>query len=549
MRFSIEIDCRLVTFSVCSAVHLRVFIQENIMTTIKSSRIRMGLATFLAAMLLPLLSGHGDTVTLKDGSKLEGKITYEADDFIKIELSRSGSIKETKLLNRSDIQTIAKTQPDVQDLEKIKQNLPTRSLMTSSDYQDLITTGPEAFLKAHPDSLLSGEVKKILEELKAEKAKIDRGAIKLEGEWISPEKQQNFPTLVKSQIRLFTMKQKAAEHNHTGALRDFQVIEEQFVGTPAYPEAIKISLAILPTYGQLLTRQLKDVEFLNNKREADIKLLPPESQARTQAAYEKEQERFKALADQEKNSGIKWRSVNRRNKESIAPMIDTVRQELDRLGKIDTGKLAEQAAQLVKVDELINENKLEEARELLSAAGGNVSAGSRKRSSRSKGSTTKSSYSADLAKKIDFKIKSAEEAAKNATTSAKAKEVAAAITQTAAKMADDKKEAEGKEGEKKDKGSADDALEAVMAARQKAAEVESQKAEKKTPAKPSKDAEKKPKAKSSDKKRSPSSSGGGGGISFQAIVMIFAAIMVVVVVVMKKMGIGGGKGGGGDGGE
>lgn len=510
----------------------------------------MGFATFLAAMLLSLLSGYGDTVTLKDGTKLEGKITYEADDFIKIELSRSGSIKETKLLKRSDIQTIAKTQPDVQDLEKIKQNLPTRSLMTSSDYQNLITAGPEAFLKAHPDSLLTGEVKKILEELKAEKTKVDHGAIKLEGEWISAEKQQNFPTLVKSQIRLFTMKQKAAEHNHTGALRDLQIIEEQFVGTPAYPEAIKISLAILPTYGQLLTRQLKDVEFLNNKREADIKLLPPEGQARTQAAYEKEQERFKALADQEKSSGIKWRSVDRRNKESIAPMIDTVRQELDRLRKIDTGKLAEQAAQLVKVDELINENKLEEARELLSASGGNIGSGNRKSSSRSKGSTTKSSYSADLAKKIDFKIKSAEEAAKNATLSAKAKEVAAAITQTAAKMADDKKETEGKDIEKTDKKSAEDALDAAMAARQKAAEAREQDTEKKPVAKPSKDAKEKSKPKSSAKKRPPASSdGGGGGISFQAIVMIFAAIMVVVVVAMKKMGIGGSKGGGGDGGE
>jgi hypothetical protein len=452
----------------------------------------MSLIAFLAALLLPLLSGYGDTVTLKDGSKLEGKITLEADDFIQIELSRSGSIKETKLLKRSDIQTIAKTQPDVQDLEKIKENLPTRSLMTSSDYQNLITSGPEAFLKAHPDSLLTGEVKKILEELTAEKAKVDRGAIKLEDEWISAEKQQNFPTLVKSQIRLYSMKQKAAEHNHTGALRDLQIIEEQFFGTPAYPEAVKISLAILPTYGQLLTRQLKDVEFLNNKREADIKLLPPESQARTQAAYNKEQERFKALAEQEKNSGIKWRSVNRRNKESIAPMIDTVRQEIDRLKKIDTNKLAEQAAQLVKVDELINENKLEEARELLSASGGSLSTGSGKSSSRSKGSKTISSYSANLAKKIDFKINAAEEAAKNATANAAAKKVAAAITQTAAKMAADKEKADDKEGEKTDKESADDAMEAAMAARQKAADARKQETEGKPASKPSENTKKKP---------------------------------------------------------
>ena len=176
-----------------------LYLYNKIMTTKKICRIRVGIAILLALFAVPIVSGHSDTVTLKDGKKIEGLITLEAADFIKIELARSGSIKETKLIKRSDIQKIEKVSADAVALAKLKASLPTPPLMTSSNYQTLIKTGPESFLKAYPDSLLRGEAQKILEELNAEKAKVDRGAIKLNGEWITAERRQNFKTLVKSQ--------------------------------------------------------------------------------------------------------------------------------------------------------------------------------------------------------------------------------------------------------------------------------------------------------------------------------------------------------------
>lgn len=513
------------------------------MTTKNSCQIRVGIAILLAALALPLLSSYGDTVTLKSGKKLEGIITLDAADFIKIELSRSGSIKETKLVKKSDIASIVKTKPDTLALAKIKESLPTPSLMTSSSYQNLIKSGPEAFLKAYPDSLHKDEVSKILAELEAEKAKVDRGAVKLEGEWIDAERRQNFKSLVKSKIRVFTMKQKAQQANYTNALRDLQIIEDQFVGTPAYPEAIKIALSILPTYGQLLTRQLKDVEFLNKKRQADIDLLPPTSRAQTEAAYKKEQDTFKALAEQEKKTGIKWRSVNRRNKDSISPMIDTIRQELDRLSKIDTAKLEVEAQQLVKVDELINENKLKEAKELLLESGAKVNAS---KSSRTRSKTTKSSYSNDLSNKIAAKIQASEDAALNAATNAKAKKDAAAITQSSVKMADkDKSADEKKKDEVKEDDSAADALAAAMAARKKVADAKKEEADAKEAAKAS-TRPKSTKKKTTPKKRPSSSASSGGGLSFQTLLIGFAIVMGIVIVVLKKLGIGGGAGGSGD---
>ena len=110
-------------------------------------------------------------------------------------------------------------------------------------------------------------------------------------------------------------------------------------------------------------------------------------------------------------------------------MISTIREELGRLNQIDTVKLADQAKMLMEVDDLINKDKLEEAKELLLESGGKITKSGKKRSSRSKSSKT--SYSSDLSKKIAFKINAAKEAAENATTNAKAQKVAAEISQTA----------------------------------------------------------------------------------------------------------------------
>ena len=336
------------------------------------------------------------------------------------------------------------------------------------------------------------------------------------------------------------MQQKASQNEYTSALRDLELIEAQYMGTPAYPEAVKIALRILPSYGNLLTRQLKDAEFLNKKREEDIKLLPPNKRAQTEAAYKKEQERFIALAEQEKKTGIKWRSVNRRNKESISPMISTIREELGRLNQIDTVKLADQAKMLMEVDDLINKDKLEEAKELLLESGGKITKSGKKRSSRSKSSKT--SYSSDLSKKIAFKINAAKEAAENATTNAKAKKVAAEISQTATIIAaKGEKMSKAKEEDK----SAEDALEAAMAARKKVADAAKQKSEAKAAA----SASKKPKStkkKTKPKTRTPSSASSGGGINFQFILIGFAAVMGIVIYVMKKKGMGGNSGSGGE---
>ena len=77
-------------------------------------KVRCALAqTNLLTLLLSLsfLGSHfllADEIKMKDGTTHTGRITYEGDDIVKIEIPVTASIKETKILSRNDILNITK---------------------------------------------------------------------------------------------------------------------------------------------------------------------------------------------------------------------------------------------------------------------------------------------------------------------------------------------------------------------------------------------------------------------------------------------------------
>src|SRR6056297_3337220 len=130
---------------------------------------------FLAALTVALATTiHADEIKLKNGETLSGRITYEADDIVKIEVSISESIKETKVLARDQIETITKDAPDNVEFAKIQKLVPTRSMMSASAYRSALTTGPDAFLEAYPDSQHVPKVKEIKATLEEELDKVER---------------------------------------------------------------------------------------------------------------------------------------------------------------------------------------------------------------------------------------------------------------------------------------------------------------------------------------------------------------------------------------
>ncbi len=523
----------------------------------------------IAASLLALLSlaltatSHADVVTLKDGTSVEGRIIVEGSDILRIEVQVTPSIKETKTYSMTDVAKVEKTAPDKLAFAAIKELMPTQSLMTASDYDRIIKDGPRKFLSNFADSEHKAEVETILTELEAEKERVQRGGIKLDGEWIDREERQLYRFAVDARVRLDRIRQKAQADNLLGALRDFQSMGESFAETPAYVTAIEEAQKIISAWGSTLQRKLANVDILNERDDASLALAAEDQRRRTQEARDAERQRFSDLLRQEKDKGIVWVSVSDRDKQSLENAISIAKAQLDRLRAMDIAALKKQAEGLTEANRLLGEGDLAEARLAIAEAAVGRSSSSKSRSrSRSKSktaaNTTPTSYSQWLTQRITDEETTL---AENARAKAAAAEAAAAAKIAAGGDAK-KDDAEATtDGEVKADGETATATDApatagtpsraeIMAA-EKAREQAKKAAEEKAAA----DADSKKKSRSKkgsgddedeDGKKKPAPAASGGGINIQVLVPIIAVLLMVTILVLKKFGIGGKPAAGGD---
>jgi len=516
--------------------------------------------TFYALLLLVSLGGpaFGDRIKMKDGKVYEGRITLEASDIVKIEIPVTASIKETKILGRKDIAEITKDAPDDVAFGKIKPLVPAASLMPASSYRTALKTGPEAFLKNFPDSKHKDEVEKIRKTLAEELDKVERGNIKIEGQWYSPRDQVDFKTLIESRVHLLKMEagsKRGSYNGLIGAMREYEIIEERYFGTPAFPKALLMAQKIVPTLGRMLQRMIRDVDAANAEWEKNKDQLDEVARAQVEAARAREEKNYQAGLAADKKAGVKWVRLNPRSKTSIEGYLKLASSEMPQLQVYDIAKLEEQAKALVEIDKLIAKGSLALAKIKLDKAADidifkpleNSSSSSKRRrktSSRSRRSSEVKNYIPVLRQKLTTKM---EEAAriKKANEDAKASEsLTKNLNSTGKKMtgqSDAKVAASDKEKptEKTEGKSSANAFAALAQASTK------KKREEKTSPKSSssKKPTKKTSSRGSDEKkpRPRPAADTGGGISFSLVVGIATGLLIIVIIVMKVLGIGGQK--------
>jgi len=527
--------------------------------------------TGIAASLLALLSltlavsSFADVVTLKDGTSVEGRIIVEGTDMLRIEVQVTPSIKETKTYSMTEVAKVEKTAPDKLAFAAVKELVPTRSLMTASDYDRIIKDGPQKFLSSFADSEHRAEVEKILADLEAEKERVQRGGIKLDGEWIDREERQLYRFAVDARVRLNRIRQKAEVDNLLGALRDFQTMGDSYAETPAYVTAVEEAQKIISAWGSTLQRKLANVDILNQRDEASLKLAAEDQRRRTQEARDAERQQFADLVRKEKDQGVVWVSVSDRDKQSLQNAIGIAKAQLDRLRALDIAALKKQAEDLTEANRLLGEGDLAEARLVIaeSAVGRSSSSKSRSRSrskskSKTTANTTPTSYSQWLTQRIDEEEATLAENARAKAAAAEAAEAAKIAAGGAPKEADAEGATDAKANADGETAAVADAPTAggtpsraeIMAA-EKAREQAKKAAEEKAAA--DADSKKKSRSKKSssddddDDKKRPAPAASGGGINIQVIVPIIAVLLMVTILVLKKFGIGGKPAASGDG--
>jgi len=357
---------------------------------------------------------------MKDGTVYQGRITYEGDDIVKIEVSISASIKETKILGRGDVAEVKKDAPDDVEFLKLEKLIPTKSLMIASAYQTALDTGPRAFLRSFPDSKHAEKAKAMEKTLLEELDKVERGFIKIEEDWISPQDKKKFAAQVESRIRLHKMRTVAQFGNYNGyiaAMREFEALEQRYYGTPGFATAVVLASQVIPALGRQLQTMQRDADYRQAQYEQNKANLDATSKALVEQARVREEQAYLAGLEIDKKSGTNWMRLNPNSKASITSYLDFASKELKRVKEYDTKILTTQAEKFVKVDELVEGGNFGRAELLMKEA---LALTGKKPSKSSSKSKKGSSYIAILSEKIRNKksefsamAKAKEEAAKS----------------------------------------------------------------------------------------------------------------------------------------
>lgn len=394
------------------------------LTPFAPSRLSLALSACFAVVLsVPLASPSlADEVRLNSGEVLKGRIVSEGEDFVRIEVAVSETIRETRMISRADIASVMREAPDKVEFARIQSLVPTPSLMGINEYRSLLETGPDAFLRDFPGSEHVEEVREIRALVAEELEKVERGFVKIGEDWISPQERAEFEARVNSRIGLERMRRHVDRGDPNSlilAMREFEAIDQRYRGTPAHVDALELALSVVPNLGRRMQGLLRDVEFRNAEWERNKAQMEEDARAQVEAARAREEEQYKAAVEADRRSGIKWTRFDPRSEASLEAYLKLAEGELRTLQAVDVPELRRQAALLSEADDLIAKGELSSAASKLAAATGSAPAkGARKAPAKAAGARGATTYAGILTAKLG-------EAQAERTAQAKAREAAA----------------------------------------------------------------------------------------------------------------------------
>lgn len=503
---------------------------------------RLSLLVFSIATLLLSQAAIADTLVLKDGTKIEGTILSESANGVQIRVNITDKIKETKAYKRDQIAEIIKLAPDVVEFKKVSKLVPTGSMVSADAYKTMLRTGPVDFLSRFPDSAHKAEVEAIKKTLEEELDKVERGNIKLEDTWYSPQDKLDFPERIESQIigmRMQNQLRGGRYYHFISAMRDFERLEKEYFGTPAFAEGVDLAQKLLPRLGNQIKGLRRDVDVKNAAWERDKGALDDIARAQVEAARKKEQAKFAADVAADKKAGITWHRVNPLSPQGLDDYLKFAGAEYKRIQTYDAAALKERAAALEEIDIMVRDGKLSQAEnELPKATAMPIATEGTKKRSKKKGAVTFATAIANKLKAKKDRIAEVAAAQEEAKRSAALTEQLNQQKQAETLLPDIEAKNSDADGEKEEKKNT---FNDSFAALSMSDDDEDDK----------KDTKKKPSSNSSDKKTSSSSSKSSspkrepvayeepGGLSFQLIMIIVAALLGIAIAVLKVLGIGG----------
>jgi len=152
-----------------------------------------------AFSLVPMSLPAEDSVTLKSGDVVRGRIISETDQQVEIQVANADrSILSTRVISKADVKMVLRETPEQAVERKSFESLAVYKLNPNSayptNYYPAVITAFDKFLASYPHSDHASQVNALLADWKAEYPQavlaVKNGLVKFRGQWLTPQQAQ-----------------------------------------------------------------------------------------------------------------------------------------------------------------------------------------------------------------------------------------------------------------------------------------------------------------------------------------------------------------------
>lgn len=308
----------------------------------------------------------GDTIILKSGDKVEGKILSETATEIVAEVKINASIKDERVIKRSDIEKIEKIQPDEESWSVIKGFSLGSESLEQSDYAGAVNL-LNTFVTQFPASTHAADAKGMLAKFEEEKKRVDLGEMKLDGKWLTTAQVQEERVQINGRLLFSRMKRYAAAGQYVEAFNVFDAIEKNFSGSAAFPDAVTLARQSAPLLKAAAEQRLAQLKQLVEQNKARLANTQGADRVQLEALQKKQVAATEASVAATERSGVRWTPLTPSTERTVSIIISRAAAETNRLVSqrvekmresvqiAQTAKEALDAGDVVKADTAIRE--------------------------------------------------------------------------------------------------------------------------------------------------------------------------------------------------
>jgi len=313
-----------------------------------------------------------DTVTLKSGEVLNGKILSDTDQEIVMDVTVAAGITDQKNLAKNEVRTAVKTPPDEIAYQEIKGCQIDSHSLSANSYVAIVRS-LETFLKKYPQSSRTEEVQTTLTAFKQEQEQVKAGNMKWDNRWYTKEEAEKNKYQLAAQMQLAAMREQASRRDSIGALNTFDQIEKGYPGSLAFPDAIELAQSMLRMAASDMERIWAIAKNQENQFTTGIVLVPEPQKSQMIAARQAQIASAEASLAAAERAGVKWKPLFPVASKSFETLKATIATETPRLELLPLAAMRKSIASIKDAEAALNDEnpagaevKLKEAQTLWS---------------------------------------------------------------------------------------------------------------------------------------------------------------------------------------